>query len=125
MNRLFVAIWPLVFWACTASADPPRDAESILKDYEGVKEPVVDATKLKDPSYFQSYFSERMKALEKKDAFALELYQAHPEHPQATPLMLKRWGNMAGSNAEKAIPEMEQFLKDHPDSKVRPEVLYQ
>jgi thiol-disulfide isomerase/thioredoxin len=122
MNKLFLTTSLL---CASIAAAEPRDAEAILKEYGAIKEPLVDATKLKDPAYFSSFFGERMKVLEKRDALALELYQAHPDHPEAVPLMLKRWGNMASTRSEKAIPEMEQFLKDHSDSKVKADVLYQ
>jgi thiol-disulfide isomerase/thioredoxin len=107
------------------AADPPREAAAILKDYEAVKEPVGDGARIKDQAYFRSYFAELMKALEKKDALALELFQAHPEHPQTIPLMMKRWSNMAaGGKGEKVREEVAAYLKDNPDTRHKSDLLY-
>src|SRR4029453_18735626 len=72
MNKLFLTTSLLCASISVATAEP-RDAEAILKEYAAIKEPLVDATKLKDPAYFSSFFGERMKVLEKRDALALEL----------------------------------------------------
>jgi thiol-disulfide isomerase/thioredoxin len=106
-------------------AEPPRGADAILNEYREVKIPAVDATKLKDQNYVRSYLEERTKALEKQNQLALELYQAHPDHPEAITMMIVRWQNMSSSGAAgKALTEMDQFLKDHPDSKERSNVLF-
>jgi thiol-disulfide isomerase/thioredoxin len=129
MNRFLAAAAVSCFLVVTAAlADPPREASAILKDYANVKMPTVDATKVRDPDYVRSYFEERKKALDKQGELALELYQAHPDHPQAVEMMVQRWGNMSSPPAPRfdaAIAEMEQFLKDRPDSKSKNDVLYQ
>src|SRR5207249_3781557 len=114
MNRLFLAVLLSLILGAPAGAADPREASAILKDYESVKEPVVDATKVKDPAYVRSYREERKRAMEKKDALAMELFQAHPGHPRTVTLMHVRWSNMIWENprVEKAIAEMDAYLKD-------------
>ena len=123
---LFTACAMCLAASAALAADPPRDAAAILKDYADVKEPVVDAAKVKDPAYVQSYIAERQKAMEKKDALALELFQAHPEHAEAIPMMVKRWTNMGRTGkADKVREEVAAYLKDHPDTKHKPDLLFQ
>jgi thiol-disulfide isomerase/thioredoxin len=111
--------------SANVGAEPPREASEILKEYGAVKLPVVDATKVKDSAYVRSYLEERTQAIEKQNRLALELFQAAPDHPRAAALMSTRWTNMSnGRDAAKALAEMDQFLKDHPDSKIKSQVLY-
>jgi thiol-disulfide isomerase/thioredoxin len=129
MNRFLVAAAvSCVFVASAAAVDTPREATAILQDYSSVKMPAVDAARVRDPGYVQSYFEERAKAFEKRDALALELFQAHPDHPRAVEMMIERWGHMSSPPTPRfaeAVAEMDKFLKDHPDSKSKTDVLYQ
>src|SRR5437868_7057617 len=86
--------------------------------------PVVDQAKVSDPAWVQSYLKERTAAVEKQNELALELYKANPDHSEAGKLLAARWNNMAARSPAKALEEMEQFLKDHPDSKDKADVLF-
>jgi thiol-disulfide isomerase/thioredoxin len=106
-------------------AEPPREASEILKEYGDVKLPAVDAAKVKDPAYVRSYLEQRAEAVEKQNRLALELFRAAPDHPRAAALMSTRWANMSnGRDSAAAMAEMDQFLKDHPDSTLKSQVLY-
>jgi len=122
---LFTACAICVAAAAAVAADPPREAAAILKDYAEVKEPVIDAKKVSDPAWVQNYIAERTKAQEKKDALALELFQGHPEHAEAMPMMLKRWTSMSRGKGAKVKEEVAAYLTAHPDTKHRPDLLYQ
>src|SRR5436305_1511501 len=128
MNRLFLAVPLSLILGSIASAADPREASAILKDYESVIDPTLDASKLNDQTYVRKFVEERRAAMEKRSALALELYQSHSDHPRATELMIERWSNMIQpgvSKAEPAIAEMDKFLKAHPQSKAKADVLYQ
>jgi thiol-disulfide isomerase/thioredoxin len=129
MNRFLVAAAASgLLLSAALAADPPREASAILKEYASVKMPVVNPAKVKEPDYIRSYFEERKQAQDKQDALALELFQAHPDHPEVTELMVQRWGHMRSPpnlRVDLALEEMEKFLKDWPDSKTKDDVLYQ
>jgi thiol-disulfide isomerase/thioredoxin len=125
MKKLVLPACILGLLLSTATAADPREASEIVKEYNDVKAPTLDPTKIKDADYVRTYLQERAQAQEKQNRLALELYQTHPDHPQATAMMLTRWGNMlSGRDTSKSLAEMDQFLKDHPDSKEKGEVLY-
>jgi thiol-disulfide isomerase/thioredoxin len=119
-----VALSLLVAYA--VAADPPREADAILKEYRDVKLPALDGSKTKDQAYVRSYLDERNKALDKQNDLAWELYKGHPSHPQAAEMLIKRWTNMATTpqRMDQSITEMERFLKDHPESKQKNDVFY-
>ena len=120
-------VWLLLgafLWDAAGAADPPREAEAILKDYQAVQSPVFDRNKYGDQAYIRTYSDASRIALNKKRALALELFQGHPNHERVAELMLTRWRNMNGSESPKALAEIEEFLKVHPDSKVKADVLY-
>jgi thiol-disulfide isomerase/thioredoxin len=107
-----------------ALADPPREAEEILKECREVKMPSFDQSKIGDQAYIRMYSEARTNATAKKNELALELYRAHPNHERVMDLMLARWRSMTGADSAKADAEMAAFLKDHPESKVKADVLY-
>jgi thiol-disulfide isomerase/thioredoxin len=126
MTKLLLPGCAFFLLLSAALADPPRDAAVILKEFGELKEPAVDAAKVQDRAYIQSYFAERAKVQEKQNALAQELYQGHPQHPEAVRLLVVRWTNMGrGAGGEKVAQEVEQFLKDNPDSPQKGDVLYQ
>jgi thiol-disulfide isomerase/thioredoxin len=124
MNRLFL-LAGLVSLAVSSglAADPPREANEILLDYIKVRMPTYDSSKRDDQAYIRSYSADRTKALERQNELALEFYRGYPNDDRAVDMMLTRWRNMRGD--AKSVDEMEQFVKDHPDSPKRPDVLYQ
>jgi thiol-disulfide isomerase/thioredoxin len=123
-SLILSALAATVLIASAIAADLPRDAEAILKEYEAVAMPTYDSAKGRDRDYVRTYSEARTKALDKKNALALELYRAHPDHERATPLMLARWASMRGNESERSVAEMEAFLKDHPDSPDKADVLH-
>jgi thiol-disulfide isomerase/thioredoxin len=60
-----------------------------------------------------------------QNALALEFYRAYPSDPRAVQLMLARWRNMTGLNASRAEKEMDDFLKETTDPKLKTDVMYQ
>src|SRR5438309_4201517 len=101
MNRLFLAVLLSLILGAPAGAADPREASAILKDYESVTDPTLDASKLNDQTYVRKFVEERNAATEKRSALALELYQSHPDHPRATELMIVRWANMTQPGVSK------------------------
>jgi thiol-disulfide isomerase/thioredoxin len=125
MKMFAWSVAAVALFVSAAAAEPPREASVILKEYAEVKEPALDRTKVQDANYVRTYLAEREKAQAKQNALALELYQAHPQHAEVGKLLLARWTNMARSEGAKAGEEIEKFLKDHPDSPLKGDVLYQ
>jgi thiol-disulfide isomerase/thioredoxin len=125
MNRFLLAAAAFCWLYSSALAEPPRSAETILKEYNAVKEPELDRTKARDAAYVRTYVAQQAQAIEKKNALALELYQADPKHPEAGKLMLARWENLAGTDGAKANAEMAKFLKDNPASPLKADILFQ
>jgi len=129
MNRRFhfLAVVVSIPFALAALAADPRPASEIIKEFDSVTMPTVDATKVKDPNYVRSYIAERQKAIEKKSALALELYEGYPSHEEAPRLLVERWGSLGsrpGKGAADVLKEVEKFLKDNPDSKAKNNILY-
>jgi thiol-disulfide isomerase/thioredoxin len=106
------------------AAEPPREAAAILKEYRAVQSPSFDQTKFGDQAYIRTFSDANRKATAKRNELALEFYRSYPKDARATELLLTRWRSMTGSDSAKADAEMEEFLKDHPDSKVKADVLY-
>jgi thiol-disulfide isomerase/thioredoxin len=126
MKKLLLTVVAFGLWVSAAAAEPPREASVILKEFNEVKEPVLDRTKVQDRSYVQTYIAERTKALEKQNALAWELYQADPKHAEVGKLLVTRWTNMTrGPEAAKAGEEIAKFLKDNPDSPHKADILFQ
>jgi thiol-disulfide isomerase/thioredoxin len=125
MNKLSPIAWViLLLFASLASAEPPRDAEFIWKEYHTVKMPTLDRTKIGDQAYLRTFSDELNKAKAKRNALALEFYRGYPKDERAAELLLARWKSMSGWETEKADAEIEEFLKDQPNSKVKGEVHY-
>jgi thiol-disulfide isomerase/thioredoxin len=123
MNRLIVALGVVSLIFCSAlAADPPRDAEAILKEYATVKMPSFDGAKREDQAYVRQYMADRTKATAKQNELALEFYRAYPNDERAVDMMVKRWMNMRGE--PKALEEMEQFVKDNPNSPKKMDALF-
>jgi hypothetical protein len=87
--------------------------------------PALDRDKISDPAYIRTYSEERAKAVDHQSALALEFFRAHPSDPRAVQVMLMRWRNMTGLNAARAEKEMDEFLKETTDAKLKNDVLYQ
>src|SRR5262245_40603184 len=119
MNRFLLAAAAFCWLYSSALAEPPRPAETILKEFNAIKVPELDRTKARDAAYVRKYLADQAQAIEKKGALALELYQADPKHPEAGKVMLARWENLVGTDGAKAIDEMAKFLKDNPDSPLK------
>jgi thiol-disulfide isomerase/thioredoxin len=119
---LLGALTGLCLLPAVSIADEPRDAEAILKDYQAVKLPSYDSSKREDQAYLRAYMDERSQAVARQNELALELFKAHPQHEQAVQLMLTRWRNLRGPDAAKAVDEMDQFVKDYPDSPKKKDV---
>src|SRR4029079_1294462 len=97
MKMFAWSVAAVALFVSAAAAEPPREASVILKEYAEVKEPALDRTKVQDANYVRTYLAEREKAQAKQNAWALELYQAHPQHAEVGKLLLARWTNMARS----------------------------
>jgi thiol-disulfide isomerase/thioredoxin len=125
MNKLAALASVLAVLLCSlAAAEPPRDAAAIVKEYQAIKMPEVDRTKISDPAWVQSYIKERDAAVNKQNELALELFKADPNHPEAIKFMSARWNNMVMRSPATALEEMDKFLKDHPDSKQKADILF-
>ena len=115
MKRHLCSVVLCLVAALAATTALGRDASTILKDYDKVVLPKSDATKSKDPTYRQQYQLERAAALDKQNRLAKELYQSHPQHPRAIPLMASRLTNiLSGQEVTQARVEVEEFLRAHP-----------
>jgi thiol-disulfide isomerase/thioredoxin len=77
--------------AVTAVLADGRSAEAILQEYNAIAIPGADATKGKRPASDLETRTKREKAINRRSELALELYRAHPEHPQVAKLMAARW----------------------------------
>jgi len=125
MNKLAALASVLALLLCSlAVAEPPRDAATILKEYEAIKMPEVDRTKISDQAWVQSYIKERDQAVNKQNELALELFKVDPNNSEVSKLMATRWNNLAMRNPATALDEMDKFLKDHPESKQKGEILF-
>jgi len=108
-----------------AAKSEKRDADTILADYAAVKEPVFDEVRRGDEHYVSEYDAEVEKSELRKAELAKELYDGYPEHPKAAGLLAMRWLILHGAGKDaQGLAEAEQFLKDHPDSPQKVEVLY-
>src|SRR5436853_3061272 len=115
---LLLGISPLL------AADPPREASEIVKEYNEVKMPALDATKVKDQKYVREYLQERNAATDKQNALAEELYKSHPDHPRAAPVMATRlMHKLSGADYAKALSEVEEFVKAHPNEQLSSNLL--
>jgi hypothetical protein len=123
MKKAFLVVCVASLLAPVSMAvDPPREAEVIVKEYHAVKQPAFESAKQGDQAYIRTYIEARTKALEKQNELALELYRGHPKDERAAGLMLARWRNLRGD--EKSLQEMEEYLKEHPESPIKKEILY-
>lgn len=102
-----------------------RDADAILSEIEKLDRPQLDQSKLKEPGYVAEYRAAMMKAVKQEADLAKELYEKFPEHEKADTMRMKRWQILAQTGQPDALAsETEQFLKDHPDSKIKADALY-
>jgi thiol-disulfide isomerase/thioredoxin len=75
--------------ASTAQA-AGRAADKILADYNAIQLP-ADAGKGGSPAASVEARTKLERALNRRSELALELYKAHPDHPQVAKLMASRW----------------------------------
>jgi thiol-disulfide isomerase/thioredoxin len=116
MKATFLSVGIVCLCVAASSArEATRDASAILRDYDQIKLPATNANKQQDPADRQKQQQERAKAIEKRNILAKELYDSHPHHPRAIPLMSTRLTTMmGGKEAAQASLEIEQFVKAHP-----------
>ena len=118
------ALAAAVLSVSAGATDPPREANVILAEYLLVRVPAFDRTKVGDQAYLRSHSEASRKATAKRNELALEFYRSYPKDERATQLMLTRWRSMTGPDSAQADEEMAAFLEDHPNSKVKADVLY-
>jgi thiol-disulfide isomerase/thioredoxin len=117
-------ILALLLVTCSFAADEPRTADEILKDYNAIKMPAIDATKTRDQEYVRDYIAERGKVMEKQGVLAEELYKSHPDHPRAAPLMAMRLAQkLQSADYRNAINDVEEFLRANPKNELAPQLL--
>jgi thiol-disulfide isomerase/thioredoxin len=104
-------------FACEASAaGGHRDPGVILKEYDAIKMPTLDAGKRKDADSVRRFNQEKEAAVEQQNDLAKELYRADPHHPRAFPLMAARLGRMmSGKDSAQAISEALALVRAHPE----------
>jgi len=102
----------------------PRPAEAILKDFRATEIPPFDTSNTDDTGYIRKYVQQRDKLLEQRHALAAELYQSHPDHPEVPALLLDTWQERAPRNGEEVLKESAEYLRAHPDSPKKAEVLF-
>jgi thiol-disulfide isomerase/thioredoxin len=124
MKTLRFACAACLFAASAWAADPPREADVILKEYDEVKHPSFDASKSADPEYFPTYSEEREAARATRYALAKELYTSHPRFPRARTVMHSELVNAINSGqAAKVTADIDQFVNDHGISDIGASVL--
>ncbi len=94
----------------------PRDAEAIVSEYQQIRPPQVDPARQNDPGYRVEYMAARQALLEQRNALAKELFEAHPDHPQALPMMQQRWMMMATTDFETMRRETRAYLDANPEA---------
>jgi thiol-disulfide isomerase/thioredoxin len=111
-------------FSLSLAADEPRSADDILKDYDAIKMPTLDATKTRDQTYIREYLADRTQALEKQGVLAEELYKAHPDHPRAAQLMAMRLAQkLQSADYREAMPAVEDFVRANPKNELSPQLL--
>jgi thiol-disulfide isomerase/thioredoxin len=84
----------LVLCASMAVTSPAlaagRAADKILADYNAIQLP-ADSGKGGSPAASVEARTRRERALNRRSELALELYKAHPDHPEVAKLMASRW----------------------------------
>jgi len=119
-----LAIVSLVSFTLLLAADEPRSADEILKDYNAIKMPTLDATKTRDQQYIRDYIADRAKATEKQGTLAEELYKAHPDHPRAAQLYAMRLAQkLQSADYRSAMGEVEDFVRANPKNQLSPQLL--
>jgi thiol-disulfide isomerase/thioredoxin len=123
-KRILSTLAVAVFSVTASAADPPRDANAILKEYDAVETPRLDRTKASDRAYMRTYSDASGKANATKNGLALELWRTHPNNERTEKLLLARWRSLSGSETAKVDAEIAEFMKDHPDSPVKADVQF-
>lgn len=109
----------------TSSFALDRTAEEILKDYNSVKMPAVDAAKYReDAAYRAEYLKARAEAMNTQYELIGELFASHPDHDQLVELLPKRWAGLMNSNADAVKAEIETVLKARSNQKLVVEAHY-
>jgi len=98
MKKFALSACVVCFLLSTASADPPRDAATIVKEYNEVKLPTVDPAKTSDQAWVRQYMDERNKANSKEKVNVL--------YNRA--MILSRSGRMDVKDVEAATEEFIQ-----------------
>lgn len=110
--------------AASASA-PKRDPQAILDEIEKLDRPQFDQSKANDPKYIEEFRAGMIKAVKRQSELAKEFYESAPNHEKADEMRSKRWQIlMQTGDRETLASETAAFLKDHPDSKLKPDALY-
>ncbi len=123
-TALQLALLALVTFCFSLAADEPRSAEEILKDYNAIKMPSLDATKTKDQDYIRKYIADRAEAMTKQGELAEELYKAHPDHPRAATLFAMRLAQkLQSADYRSAMGDVEEFVRANPKLALSPQLL--
>jgi thiol-disulfide isomerase/thioredoxin len=121
---LLLAITACSLLSIVWAADPPREADLILREYDEVKHPSFDPSRSVYAEYNRIYAEEREAARAKRYALAKELYTSHPRFPRARTVMHSELVNaISAGQTAKAIADIEQFVNDHPKSDIGASVL--
>lgn len=103
-----------------------REAAAIIADLDAVRLPPYDASKRDDATYGQQYAAASREAGLRQAALAKELYDAHPSHPKAGQMMVRRWDLLIQFELDWATTarESKRFLDAHAASGSRPDALH-
>jgi thiol-disulfide isomerase/thioredoxin len=112
----------------TSCADDARPADAILAEFDALTRPKIDPAQVNDPAARSAYLKDQTAYLNAQARLALELYQAHPEHPRAGELLLMRWHNpylVMQATPEQLLAEADAVLKGTDlEPKVKAEALF-
>ena len=96
-----------------------RTAEEILKDYNSIKMPAVDAAKYReDAAYRAEYLKQRNMAMNKQYELIGELFASHPEHESLVALLPRRWQALMNSQADAVREEIEHVIASKSSDKL-------
>jgi thiol-disulfide isomerase/thioredoxin len=109
-------------WAASFSSasGADRSAEQILKELDGIKIPLYNASKKNDQFYVSQFRTKLQETTENRAALILELYKADPDHDRVPTLMAERWSiRPFAIPADKLLKEIDDILAHTQNQKLK------
>ena len=114
MRRISCAVLAFVVGgAVMAGVARAKDADAMVQDIEGIKQPVLDQTKRGDQAYVQEYMKTYTAFLQARADAIKAFVDAYPTDARAGKMRAERWMILArAGKMDEAQAEVDAYLKD-------------